>query len=334
MGLVKNRQIRLREVGKIKIGGKGPERKAASGKMWHPPEKYDHFVITTLEIGADSNFVHDVELMGAIGTATDQDPQNLKRLPVQFLFNDPELNWASRYAVYEGKSVFCSGDGELARRRQKDGETFEDMDCPCERLDANYNPKEKCKLNGLLTVMIEGAPQVGGIWKFRTTSFNSTDFLTGELMFLQGATGGQLAGIPFDLVVNPKKVTDPKGKQQTIYVVGLEFRGSMKALREMAQRLAMNNSQRNLQIEADARKMLSTDEEGVVFTGEEGDGVQEEFYPQQPPPPAIADPQDNKPAILTEKPLEQTPPTPEPAPGKSASPSQPKPPPKPKGDFF
>ena len=50
---------RVQELGKIKIGGKGPVRTSSGGKEFQPPKKFDHFVVTTRERGEDGNFLRD-----------------------------------------------------------------------------------------------------------------------------------------------------------------------------------------------------------------------------------------------------------------------------------
>ena len=220
-----NRTPTLPERGKIKIGAKGRKRTSQQGKEFAQPIKLEHFLVTTMERDNDDNFKPDVEFMERIGKATEQDPKKLTRIPIRLLYNDPTLNFATRYAAYSGRTLWCAGDGAEARRRNQDGtmSPVPPPGCPCERLDSDYKgPAPACKINGVLSCLIEGAVGVGGVWKFRTTSFNSVDGLTGALSFMAGVTGGQLANVPLELVVGPKQATRPDGKQQLIYVVGLE----------------------------------------------------------------------------------------------------------------
>jgi len=244
---------------------------------------------------AGDNYVPDFPLMEAIGKATRQDPAKLRRIPIRLLYNDPDLNFATRYAAYSGRTLFCSGDGGEAKRLQKNGE-YDRIDCPCERIEQGYaGPAPACKINGVLSVLIDGAGGVGGVWKFRTTSFNSVDGLMGSLLFMAGITGGQLANIPLDLVVNPKPARLPDGKQQTIYVVGLDFTGSVDALREEGFRIAVASQQANLRIEhieTEARRLFEGAEPDAVFPDEDGDDIVAEFYPEseQGEAPPIADP--------------------------------------------
>lgn len=49
--MLRNLAPRLAERGKIKIGIKGAKVTSRSGNEFQPPQKLDHFVVTTLERG-------------------------------------------------------------------------------------------------------------------------------------------------------------------------------------------------------------------------------------------------------------------------------------------
>lgn len=281
-----NRTPQLPERGKIKIGKKGDERQGKNGP-YRLPQKDDHFTVTTLEKDAQDNYLPDLGLMQTIAANTGQAAGHLTRIPVRLLYNDPTLNFASRYAAFDGKTVWCSGNGETAMRLGQGG-AYAPRTCPCPNLERDFQGRPgnpKCKIAGMLGVLIDGAPGVGGVWKFRTTSFNSVDGLTASLMFLASVTGGQLANVPLDLVLAPKRVADPAGKPQTVYVVGLEFRGTVEQLRDTGYRIALGNEQAKLRIvdiERDARRMLEAPQDpGAVFDGEDSEDVAEEFHPPQ-----------------------------------------------------
>lgn len=293
--LIKNRIPTLRELGKIKIGMKGQMRESKQGNKFQPPVKLDHFLITTTEIGSDGNFVPDVELMKSIADSTDQDASKLKRIPVRLLFDDIELNFRGRYAAYNGKTVWCSGDGEVALRlldaNKPKGEQYAECECPCPNLDQDFKGTPKCKINGALSVLIDGAGSLGGVWKFRTTSFNSHDALIGSLLFVHRASGGRLAGIPLMMTVSPKIVSDPTGRQQTIHVVGLEFKGTLDNLRDQVLQIATAQAQAGLQvaqIETEARRLLESTPDRV-FADDDVEDISDEFYPDENAP-EISDP--------------------------------------------
>ncbi len=276
---IQNRTPSLPERGKIKIGGKGAKRQKRDGSgEYQIPVKYDHFIITSLERGEDGNFIPDWPLMQRIADDTNQNPKRLTKIPIKLLYNDPNINFRTRYAAYGGRSLWCAGDGKEAIRRANPKAPPCEVECPCEHLDADFEGKPICKISGVLSVLIEGALGVGGVWGFRTGSFNSVDGIMGGLLFMWGVTGGQLANIPLYMVINPKQATDPSGKQQTIQVVGLEFRGSVDGLRDTGLKIAMENAKAQLQIEhieEAARKMMDGAD---MDEGEESD-IADEFYP-------------------------------------------------------
>jgi hypothetical protein len=270
VAMVKNLRPGLPERGKIKIGIKGEFRNKGKDNEFQLPQKLDHFVITTLTRNkTDNNFQRDEELHKLYGDKPTE-------IPVRLLYNDLFLNFQTNYTAFVGKTRWCVGDGEFATRLDEHGKPFE-VECPCERLGFGYAGKDKCKINGTLSVVIEGAEVIGGVWKLRTTSLNTCQGILSSLAMISGMTGGVLAGIPLVLTLAPKTATTPEGAATTVYVVGLEFRGSVDALREMAHRQAISDAsygQRMQRIEDDARRLIEAPRVG----GADLETV-EEFYP-------------------------------------------------------
>ena len=274
--LIKNLMPGLTERGKIKIGEKGRTVKSAKGTEFQPPKKLDHFRVTTLERGADDNYLLDREVHDMYGDAP-------RVLPVRLLYNEIDLNFQSRYCCYTGKTLFCSGDGEVAfRLKSRQNGAREPVTCPCERQDPTYNGPEKCKINGGLAVIIDGVSRVGGVWKFRTTSFNSVVGITSSMALIQSLTGGLLAGLPLQLTLNPKTAIIPTtGQASQIWVVGLEFKGSVDQLQQVSYERAQQNAlhhARMEQIEVNVRKLIAHD---PVSTSDDAAEIIEEFYPEQ-----------------------------------------------------
>ena len=271
--MVKDLRPGLTECGKIKIGNKGREIRSKNGNVFQPPQKLDHFVITTLERGPDGNFNLDQGMHARFG---DQP----KELPVMLLFNDPWLSFQTTYAAMRGGARFCTGDGERAERIDEQGEIHE-VECTCERLNQAYAGKEKCKINGTLSVMIEGATVVGGIWKLRTTSINTCQGIASSLALLSTITEGHIAGVPLMLTVRPKASVTPQGTTTTVYVVGLEFRGTIDELRRLAHDKALSDAtfgQRMERVEEQARAMLSAPR---PISDDETTDLVDEFYPEE-----------------------------------------------------
>lgn len=270
---VRNLAPGLVERGKIKIGRKGEARKSSRGNTFQMPEKLDHFLITSMERGQDGNFLVDDKIMSLL--------ENNKEIPVFLVYDDPNLNFPTRYAMYKGKTLQCTGDGEFAKWRNDDG-SFMPVSCPCPRQAPSYTGQDKCKINGTLSVVIDGAEVVGGVWKFRTTSYNTVVGILSSLAMIRRVSGGALAGIPLVLRVTPKSVQDPiKGSQQTIYVVSLEYRGSMSSLQHKGYSIMLENQKHGVKIEhieSHARALLADMTDPME---EDAEDIVPEFYPEQ-----------------------------------------------------
>ena len=255
----------LKEVGKIKIGKKGAMKKSKKGNDFRPPEKFDHFEVVTLYKDVESgDFIPDPSIMEAIG-------DNAKELEITLLYDDPTLNFFTQYNQYKGGKRMCSGDGVTAI--QADGTKIKCNPDTCTIFKA-----KKCKPNGILSVILKDAPQLGGVYKFRTTSFNSIRSLLSSMFFIQSLTGGRLANIPLKMTIAPMSV-NPVGSPtaQTIYVVNLIYPGTVDDLRKetlqlMTEQAGMHSKM--IELEAQARAAISAPE-----TKEEIQDVESEFYP-------------------------------------------------------
>ena len=285
---IKNLVPMLAERGKIKIGGLGDERqKKGSNETYRQPEKYDYFLITTVQRDAAGRLLADKELMEKLakanGPTIPKGPYKglplIKEFPVRLLYDNIDLNFPTRYACYTGKRCWCSGDGETAQRLAGQNGNYQQVQCPCERLELLYQGKDKCKIMGTLQTLIEGTNRIGGVWKLRTTSWNSVNAILSSLALIKTITNGILAGIPLHMVVSPKTATIPgTGETMPIYVVSLEYRATgrkhlaiadglsqeitLTAEEELAERgyeiarKRIDHRVKMEQIESEARKML------------------------------------------------------------------------------
>lgn len=287
---IKNLVPSLPERGHVKIGRKGKMVKSRNGNEFQPPEKLDHFLITTMQRGADNNFLLDEAAHEALGPKPTS-------IPVRLLYDDPSLNFPTRYACYKGRQLWCSGDGEQALRvidsPKAGAPSHEAVTCPCFRQNPEYAGKDKCKMNGALSVLLEGAGGLGGVWKFRTTSYNSIVGLLSTMAFIRSVTGGPLAGIPFNLIVGAKQAVNPvDGTAVTVYIVGLEYDGDVPQLQQVGHTIALDRARTHMSIahiEDEARRMLALPAPaGAVLPGDDAADIVEEFYPEQvrgdPPP--------------------------------------------------
>ena len=287
---------RLAEVGKIKIGGKGEERKGKKG-MYRLPVRYDHFVITTTERLPDKqggNFVPDLELMEKIDPKENwKDGQTFgqpKEIPIIFLFDDIDMNFRTEYAYYQGAKCMCRGDGEIAERlylkagkqtvlspdekhtgsiQVKEGEKHKIIcnteKCPFAQADAKG--VSRCKPSGVLSCLIPASMNIGGVYRFRTHSWNTISNILASLELIKTITGGLLVGLPMKLQFLKKATTD----HGNVSVVNVVFDGeSQQKMRELA---FIENKNRiefgvnMLQIEHNAKKagfMANTDSDADI----------------------------------------------------------------------
>ena len=279
--MIKTLRPALTTRGNIKIGQKGKVRKSQSGKDWQPPEKLDHFQVTTLERAADGNYKRDEKFHEKHGDKPTE-------IAVKLLYDDPSLNFPTRLAAYKGTTLFCTGDGEIASRLNSATGEYEQIKCPCERQDPKYKGLDKCKMNGKLNVLLRGHGGVGGVWTFRTTSFHSITGILSSIMYIKTITGGQIAGIPLKLTVTPKGATDDNGKAITIYVVSLIYDGGdEEELERVGHEIALARASSRLKIEAieeEARALLALPppSSGVPLAGDVPEDI-EEFYPIEEP---------------------------------------------------
>ena len=277
--MIKNLIPGLPEIGKVKIGFKGKEITSKQGKQFQPPNKLDHFIITGLERGPDGNFIKNAEIHKEIGDKP-------KELDVRLLYDDPDLNFLTRYACYSGTKLWCTGDGETAARLTGENGQRATVKCPCEHLESGYKGGPKCKPSGVLSVMLDNSPIVGGVHKLRTTSFNSVTNILSSMAMISRITGGVLAGIPLKLTFGKKTTTVPGTEQQTtIPIIGLVYKGSVRELAESGQKTALEFAgyrKRIEYIEDIARKQLDKEMGLGIYTEAETDeDIVAEFYPEQ-----------------------------------------------------
>ena len=255
----------LKEIGKIKIGRKGAMKTSRSGNEFRPPEKFNHFEVVTLHKDDNGDFIPDAAVMGLIG-------DDCKELDVSLLYNDPTLNFFTRFNQYKGGKCMCSGDGERAV-------TADGKELACNPDTCPVFATKKCKPNGILSVVLKDAPRLGGVYKFRTTSVNSIRSILSSMFFIQSLTGGVLADIPLKMTIAPQSV-NPVGSPtaQTIYVVNLEYPGNMDDLHKQTIELMTRKAgmqSKIVELEAQARIAITAPE-----TKEDIQDAEYEFYPE------------------------------------------------------
>jgi len=275
--MIKNLQVSLPSLGRIKTGIKGKEMVSKGGVKFRPPKRLDHFLVVRNDRDEDGDFVHDDALMDELkesGSATVNKDGNIISLPITLLYNDLELNFQTRLASYVGGRCVCSGDGETATTRDN-----REVDCPCPRIESGYEGKDRCRPNGKLTCLIDAEKaSVGACYTLYTTSFNTIKSIIGGLSFISAVTNGMLAFMPLRLTLSPKTVTTPSGQLTTVFISSITYDGSISELRKKALGMAKERADYLIEmggVEKEARKMLAME----VESDDDAEDIQKEFYP-------------------------------------------------------
>jgi len=290
--------VRMTELGKIKIGGLGKVRQSASGSAWRAPEKSDHFTVTTMNRGPDQggargDLVPDTELMSQLKKDPSLCNENgdLVRLPIYVLSNELDDIMQSSYVWYGGKTVG-------ARTEFKDGKMtvtwFSDRKNGAklkEPLTEEWNPaflelvnSKNAKLFKQHTVfncvIAAAESRWGGVFKLRTTSVITAKQLYSGLVNLSSLTGGVLIGLPMYLFIRPIQVS-PEGKATTVYVVGVEMRGT--DYKQILDR-ARDTAKFMLERKEEVRQIQEAQRKMIVLPGFEGkpdaEEINDEFQPE------------------------------------------------------
>lgn len=309
------RDVRMCELGKIKVGGlSATVRQGASGP-WRAPEKHSYFTVTTMNRGPDiggarGDLLPDTELMGQLQA----DPRftdgegNLIRLPVYLLSNRIGDVLQAAYVWYGGKTVGARADIDL---EAKDGPTVGPVTFYNDRTNGKKLPAPvtepwddklldlRNSKNALLfkphtvfnCVVAAKEARWGGVYRFRTTSKITGEQLYSGLVTLKGLTNGILQGLPLELFIRPIQVS-PEGKTTTVYVVGIQMRGKdfediLNRARDIA-KFMLERQDEVRQIQDAQRKMLVAP---GLEGGEDAKDINAEFSPEtvEDAPPATAD---------------------------------------------
>jgi hypothetical protein len=270
---IKGLTPRLAECGKIKIGKKGKWTESSKGTKFRPPVKFEYFVVTTMDKDKEDDFKEDPVIMKVLrDRAGEENEYKCRSIPVRLPYDDPTLNFQTFYGWYEGMSCKCRGDGDIAVLTSN-GETIK---CSIDKCK-NYQ-NGKCKPHGILSVILDDAPRVGGVYKFRTVGWNSINNLFSSMEFIRGLTNGFLAGLPLILTLTPKHTTIPgKGTPTVIQMVNLEYRGSLsdmaKAIKQTVETRAL------MQYSVKDFEKLAEEALALPEAPEDCKDIVEEFYP-------------------------------------------------------
>jgi hypothetical protein len=147
-----------------------------------------------------------------------------------FPSNNPDDFFWEAYRRYgSGTGLVCHGNGTKAIVE----ETGETIDCPCEFADGD---RPTCKPVASLSLFLYEVPALG-VFQVDTGSINSIRNIRWFLSALRGLTGGQYAGIPFRVRIEPFQAMHD-GKASTAYQWKLDLLPGYKPadLRMAAQR--------------------------------------------------------------------------------------------------
>ena len=278
MVLELRQNIRLQEVGAIKIGRLGDklESKRKQGYYYGQPKKLDHFLVVTKEKDASGNFIVNQEIMKKLG-------EHPTSLDIMLLYDDIDLNFYTYYGFYQGKKCLCHGDGETAIRKKRDG-SQEKIVCDintCAFAKKDSEGTQKCKLNGVLQVLLKEADIVGGVYVYRTTGRNSCYNLIASMLLVQSITGGMLAGIPFKLTLQPKMVSPENSSDYwKVFVVNIIYPYGQQRLLETAIDIAKRRMTAGVELKKihdRARQLISAP---LEESDEEAQDIVNEFYPE------------------------------------------------------
>lgn len=254
---------RLAVVGNIKIGGLGPKRTSAKGNEFQAPVKYDHFRVTHRQRGSDGNYLPYAEVHEVVGDKP-------VHLDVRLFFPEPSQNFHARMVHYEGKAL----------ARECDGETSVDCSTGVSGTCSRRQGKEcKCKPYGRLVVALEAAPVLGGLFAYRTTSWETVNNLQSALRLFQKQFGS-LQGLPLRMVLYPAEHQVPDSRGGTVtatsYKVGLVLRASWEEAAVAAlefHRTAQLARREILQLASGVVTELDAEDQ------EDADGITREFFP-------------------------------------------------------
>lgn len=266
--MIKGLAITPPVIGRIAIG-KVVEK---NGKRL--PEKNDAFTITTQVQHKGEWILHPLHNT----LLAQQDGGKLRSIPVNLLFNDPDLNLRAEYSLFDRKTgrPLCVGNGEVARRSTQEG--YKTITCPGPQ-NCALGAELGCKPYGRLNVQIEGQEDDLGSFMFRTTGYNSIRTLAARLQYLNAVSGGRARYLPLSLKLRAKSTT--QSHRAPVYYVDITTRDGINSQQALIQ--AKERADQSVEsmeaLESAAKLGLSNG--AFEETEDEGIDVVEEFFPAQ-----------------------------------------------------
>ncbi|MEA3405374.1 MAG: hydrolase or metal-binding protein [Pseudomonadota bacterium] len=243
------------------------------------PQKDDQFTLTSQIQTADGWIKHpfDEQLRSS--------NQKLREIPIQLLFNEPDLNLRAEYCLFDRQTArpICVGDGNQCSRYTQNG--YETLPCPTP--DLCDLAQSGCKPYGRLNVVVNPNTEASavdpiGSFIFRTSGFNSIRTLASRLSYFQALSGNRLACLPLALKVRGKSTRQSYG--HPIYYVDLTLREglSIEETLEQAQALQKHRDAMGFNQVALDKAASSGFSNGHFEEDQDSiDSVVEEFFPEQ-----------------------------------------------------
>lgn len=257
-------------VGRISIG----QVLEKNGKRL--PQKDDQFTLTSQIQNAEGWIKHPLDSQLRSGK------QKLREIPVQLLFNEPDLNLRAEYSLFDRQTArpICIGNGETCQRHTASG--TESLPCPgpdfCELAQSGCKPYGR--LNVLITHNEDQYKDPVGSFIFRTSGFNSIRTLASRLAYFQALSGNRLSCLPLALKVRGKSTRQSFG--HPIYYVDLTLRSDLSLEQTLEQAQQTQNYRTEMGFNQEALdKAAKTGFANGLFE-EDSDTVEsvvEEFFP-------------------------------------------------------
>lgn len=223
---------RIPRLNKIRLGAKFQNEKGIEYPCELPffllPKE-----VATVHGGQISNIVDRAKIMGVknknvLEFIKENSYRLAEELPVMVPVEDIESSFPQSYTMF-GKSagVKCIGDGETAKVRIEGTNDFKDIECPCDNLKSDKNPRGACTIKARLQVIL---PEVsaGGVFQIDIGSINSIIDINSGIDYVK-AMIGRVAMIPLKLRRIPTE-THHGGKKQIHFPCQLTFSGDIKAV--------------------------------------------------------------------------------------------------------
>lgn len=212
---------RMPRLGKIRLGKRvkkdTPDNRCnhTADKMCNYcsyPTKTDYFVVPPIALSAKDETTGE--------PVYGPEP---KELDIMLHTDDIAQYFPQALEYYVAAGIKCTGDGVTAREKDDKGE-WHDKKCPCDLLHKKGGCSEKAHLSVILYKV-----STLGVFQIDTGSINSMIDLNSSFEMIDRmfrAMGGTIARKPLVLTVKPR-VIDREGKKTTIYVMGVEWRGTL-----------------------------------------------------------------------------------------------------------